>query len=81
MENYQTDVDRELIRDNIFSKYKFDIHKYPIVVFYKNVKSIESLKPFKRNDEAIYFCSKLQDIYSLLISIMNHYIECRLFLN
>ena len=43
----------------------------------------ELLKPFKKIDEARNYCSKLlgQGIYSLLISIMNHDIECSLFSN
>jgi hypothetical protein len=76
-------IERELIRDNIFSKYNFNIYEFPFVVFYENEKSKELLKPFKKIDEARNYCSKLlsQDIYSLLISIMNHDIECRLFSN
>lgn len=79
----QNIIERELIRDNIFLKHKFDIYDFPFVVFYENEKSIEVLKPFKKIDEAIYYCSKLrsQDIYSLLISIMSQKIECRLFSN
>ncbi len=74
-------IERELIRDNIFSKYNFDIYEFPFVVFYENKKSMEVIKPFKKIDDARNYCVKLlsQDIYSLLISIMNHEIECRLF--
>lgn len=74
--------DRELIRDNIFIDYKFDIFEFPIVVFYENNKS-KKLKPFKKFDEANNYSKMLlqKDISSLLISIMNRNIECKLFSN
>lgn len=74
-------VERELIRDNIYSKYNFDIYEFPFVVFYENGISKEILKPFKRFDKARDYCVKLlnQDTFSLLISIMNHDIECQMF--
>lgn len=76
-------IERELIRDNIFAKFRFDIYEFPFIVFYEDEKSIEILKPFKKIDEAKSYCSMLlrQGIYSLLILIMNHHIECRLFSN
>ncbi|WP_321285359.1 hypothetical protein [uncultured Sunxiuqinia sp.] len=74
-------IERELIRDNIYSKYNFDIYEFPFVVFYENGISKEILKPFKRLDKARDYSNKLlnQDTFSLLISIMNHDIECQLF--
>jgi len=74
--------ERELIRDNIFIDYKFDIFEFPIVAFYENSKS-KVLKPFKKFDDANNFSKQLlqKDIYSLLILIMNHNIECKLFSN
>jgi hypothetical protein len=79
----QNIIERELIRDNIYTKYKFDIYEYPFVVFYENEKSKELLKPFKKIEEANKYCSELlnHNIYSLLILIMNHNIECHLFSN
>jgi hypothetical protein len=73
-------IERELIRDNIYSKYKFDIYEYPIVVFYEDDGPNEELKSFKRIDIARDFCSELlnRGIFSLLISIMDHEINCRL---
>ncbi|MFW5871814.1 MAG: hypothetical protein ACOC2E_02920 [Bacteroidota bacterium] len=75
-------IERELIRDNIYEKYNFDITEFPFVVFYEK-KSGEELKPFKKIDEAKQYCAKLlsKDIYSLLILIMNHDIECILYSN
>lgn len=74
-------IERELIRDNIFVKFKFDIFEFPFVVFHENKKLMEILKPFKKENEAIDYCNQLrnQDTYSLLISIMNHNIESHLF--
>lgn len=71
--------ERQIIRDNIFTDYKFDIFEFPIVVFYEKNNS-KKLKPFKKYDEAEKFSRKLQqeDISSLLIEIMNHEIECKL---
>lgn len=76
-------VERELIRDNIFVKYEFDIYEFPFVVFYENGNSKEILKPFKNMNKAEDYCSKLliKDIHSLLISVMNIDIECRLIAN
>ena len=76
-------IERELIRDNIYSKYNFDIYEFQFVVFYENGISKEILKPFKNFEQAKGYCIKLlnQDTFSLLISIMNHDIECKLFQN
>lgn len=73
-------VERELIRDNIFVQYKFDIYEYPFVVFYEN-NSKEILKPYKLPKDAQKFCIGLlnKGIYSLLINIMNHEIDCKLY--
>src|SRR5690554_353562 len=51
-------AEKELIRDNIYLKYKFDIFEYPIVVFYEN-KSKEVLKPFKLPKDANNFSKDL----------------------
>lgn len=79
----QNIIERELIRDNIYAKYRFDIYEFPFIVFYEDAKSVEILKPFKKLDEAKNYCSKLltKDIYSLLILIMNHDVECILYAN
>lgn len=68
--------ERQLIRDNIYLKYKFDIFEKPFVVFYEDEKG-KKLKPFKKYDEAQEFSESLLNIgiYSMLISIMNHDIE------
>lgn len=73
-------IDRELIRDNIFVQYKFDIYEYPIVVFYEN-NSKEILKPFKLPKEAEKFSNNLLDkgYYSLMINIMKDEIDCKLY--
>ena len=74
-------IKRERIRDNIYIDYKFDIFEYPITVYFENGKSSEYLKPFKKFDEAEKFCENLrtQGIYSLLIMIMNHEVECKIY--
>lgn len=71
--------ERQIIRDNIFLDYKFDIFEFPIVVFFEKNKS-KKLKPFKKYNEAENYSRKLQseEISSLLIEIMNHEIECKL---
>jgi hypothetical protein len=43
--------ERELIRDNIYLRYKFDIFENPFVVFYE-VNRMKKLKPFKKQIEA-----------------------------
>lgn len=75
-------IERELIRDNIYEKYNFDICEFPFLVFYEK-NSSEELKPFKNIEEAKNYCVKLlrKDIYSLLILIMNHDMECILYSN
>ena len=77
----QNIIDRELIRDNIYSKHKFDIYEYPFVVFYEKENSTEVFKPFKSIKDAADYCTHLksQDIYCLLISIMSHKIDCQLY--
>ncbi|MEQ9423171.1 MAG: hypothetical protein RJQ09_02045 [Cyclobacteriaceae bacterium] len=72
---------RERIRDNIYVDYKLDIFEFPIVVFYQKGKKSESLKGFKTIAAAEEFCNLLvsQGKKSLLIMIMNHDIECRVF--
>lgn len=71
--------ERQIIRDNIFIDYKFDIFEFPIVVFFEKNNS-KKLKPFKKYNEAEDFSRKLQceEISSLLIEIMNSEIECKL---
>lgn len=72
--------ERELIRDNIYLQYKFDIFEYPFVVFYE-VNRTKKLKPFKKQINAHNFANLNlhQGIYSMLISIMNRDIECQLY--
>jgi len=74
--------DRELIRDNIYVKFKFDIFENPIVVFYED-RNGKKLKPFKKYDEANKFAQSLlpNDIFSIFIEIMNYNIECKIFKN
>jgi len=74
-------IQRELIRDNVYRKFKFDIFKFPFTVFYENNDFKEILKPFKTEKEARDFSIELlrNGYFSLLIYIMNHNIECRLF--
>lgn len=76
-------IERELIRDNIFVNLGFDIFEYPFVVFYEDEALNEIFKPFKKTDKAIEFSTNLlkNDTHSLLILIMNHTMECRLFTN
>jgi len=70
-------AERELVRDNIFANYYFDIYEYPFLVFYENNK----IKNFKSINDASLFCGILLDnkINSILILVMNYEIECRLF--
>lgn len=70
-------IERNLIRDNIFYKYKIDIYINPIVVFYENEKG-KNLKGFLNESEAISFTKKLLNngIHSLLLRIMNRDIDC-----
>lgn len=72
--------ERELIRDNIYLKYKFDIFENPFVVFYE-VNRTKKLKPFKKQIEAHNFANLNlhQGTYSMLIFIMNRDIECQLY--
>ena len=72
--------ERELIRDNIYLKYKFDIYEHPFVIFYE-VNKTKKLKSFKKQIEAHNFANLNlhQGIYSMLISIMNRDIECQLY--
>lgn len=71
-------TERSLIRDNIFKRYKFDIFKYPIVVFFEDKKG-KKLKKFKLEKDAHNFSNSLinDGIYSMLINIMNYDIECK----
>lgn len=73
-------IQRELIRDNIFRKYKFDIFEFPFTVFYETNDFKEILKPFKTENEAKNYSVELlrKGYFLLLIYIMNHNIECRL---
>ncbi|MFV8334732.1 hypothetical protein ACNQF7_01455 [Flavobacterium sp. RSP29] len=73
-------LERQLIRDNIYLKYKFDIFENPIVVFYEDDKA-KKLKPFKKHNEANNFSQSLlnKGIYSMVILIMNHDIECKVY--
>ncbi|RNI28914.1 hypothetical protein EFA69_12775 [Rufibacter immobilis] len=74
-------TERELMRDNIYVKHGFDIFDFPFVVLYENQSGEERLEPFRLEGEAEDFCreSSHQGTPSLLIHIMNHEIESRLF--
>ncbi|MFT2011474.1 hypothetical protein ACMA1I_22570 [Pontibacter sp. 13R65] len=73
--------ERELIRDNIYMKHGFDIYDFPFVVLYENQRGEEKLKPFKLEGEAKDFCreASYQGTFLLLIYIMNHAIESKLY--
>ena len=73
-------LERELIRDNIYLKYKFDIFENPIIVFYEDERA-KKMKPFQKYDEADSFSQSLlnKGIYSMLILMMNHDIECKVY--
>ncbi len=74
-------IERELIRDNIYIDFDFDIFEFPVVVFYQAENSKEILKGFKLEDDATRFSANLleKNICSILILIMNHKIEFRIF--
>jgi hypothetical protein len=74
--------DRELIRDNIYLKYKLDIFQKPIIVFYEDSKA-KKLKGFTKYNEADNFANSLlqKGIHSMLIEIMKYDIEGKLFKN
>lgn len=74
--------ERELIRENIILKYNFDIFENPFVVFYEDGNR-KKLKPFKKQLDAHNFANANLNngIYSMLISIMNRDIECRIYKN
>lgn len=73
-------IERELIRDNTYISYGVDIYKYPYIIFYENGHSKKKIEGFKTRDKARAQCGKLlnRGIYSILISIMNHDIECHI---
>lgn len=73
-------LERQLIRDNIYFRYKIDILENPIVVFYEDGE-IKKMKPFIKYDEAKKFSESIlnEGIFSMLILIMNSEIECEIF--